>query len=140
MSSPTLLITDKDNHQLRTMLELGAGSADERDRVNWEALQEEIEKAKVVPLETIPTDVVTMHSRVRIVDMRTGEQMVFQLVYPYEANYAENRISVLAPIGTALLGYPAGTVIEWRVPSGRRRLRIEAVEQPTKAIRKHAAA
>jgi regulator of nucleoside diphosphate kinase len=104
-------------------------TAKEHDRANWDALAKEVEAAQVVPCSEIPSDVVTMHSRVRIVDLRTGEQRVFQVVYPRDANFAENKISVLAPIGTALLGYPAGTEITWAVPSGTRRLRIEAVEQ-----------
>lgn len=126
-----LMITDADSRYLRTMLEHVAYS-NHQDRVNCDALAEEIDRAQIVPMEEIPADVVTMHSRVRIVDLRTGEQRIFQLVYPHEANYAENRISVLAPIGVALLGYAAGTEITWNVPSGERRLRIEGVEHPRK--------
>lgn len=124
-----LVITDKDARKLRMLLEHNHGIS-ERDQVQWQTLEEEIEKASIVPPDQIPSDVVTMHSRVRIVDMRTGEQLVYQIVYPHEANYSEKRISILAPIGTALLGYPVGTEIDWQVPSGTRRLRIEAVEQP----------
>ncbi len=132
-----LLMTEKDADKLRALLDACNGSTgfDEMDRV---ALEEEIEKAIIVPREKLPADVVTMHSRVRIIDMRTGEQLVYQVVYPHEANYAEKRISILAPIATALLGCAAGTEIEWKVPSGTRRLRIEAVEQPPE-VRKVAA-
>ncbi len=129
MGAPNLLISDKDISQLRLMLENNA-AGDGRDGIDWAALEEEIERAKVVPSDRIPADVVTMRSRVRIVDMRTGEQRVFRIVYPHEANFAEGKISVLAPIGMALLGCSAGTEVEWNVPSGLRRLLIEAVEQP----------
>lgn len=133
-----LTMTDADSRRLRALLEHASNAA--QDRANWEALADEIDKANVVRAEDIPADVVTMHSRVRIVDLRTGEQRVFELVYPSEANYAENKISVLAPIGMALLGYSAGTEISWNVPSGIRRLRIEAVEhQPEAAKRRNAA-
>lgn len=125
----SLLMTEKDADRLRSLLASCDGLRG-IDDVHRLALEEEIEKATIVPRKKLPADVVTMHSRVRIVDMRTGEQLVYQIVYPHEANYAEKRISVLAPIGTALLGYSAGTEIEWKVPSGSRRLRIEAVEQP----------
>ncbi len=128
MSQNHLLITDTDAHQLRMLLE-GAALSCDRDRIQLDVLEEEIEKARIVPQAQIPSNVVTMRSRVRIVDMRTGEQLVYQIVYPHEANYAAQKISILAPIGMALLGYAAGTEIEWRVPSGSRRLRIEAVEQ-----------
>jgi regulator of nucleoside diphosphate kinase len=134
-----LLITENDARHLRTMLERPELFS-ERDRVQCQALEEEIERAKVVPSDQIPSDVVTMHSRVRIVDMRTGEQLVYQIVYPHEANYSEKRISILAPIGMALLGYSAGTEIDWTVPSGSRRLRIEAVEHQSASARRRTAA
>jgi regulator of nucleoside diphosphate kinase len=133
------MITDQDFRQLRQMLEHTTFTS-AQDRMHLQALEEEIENAGVVPSDKIPPDVVTMHSRVRISDMRTGEQMIFRLVYPHEANYADKRISVLAPIGMALLGYSAGTEIEWKVPSGSRRLRIEAVEHQPQAARKRTAA
>jgi regulator of nucleoside diphosphate kinase len=122
------------------MLLEGTDLRSERDRVQLDVLEEEIERAKIVPQAQIPPDVVTMRSRVRIVDMRTGEQLVYQIVYPHEANYAAQKISILAPIGMALLGYSTGTEIEWQVPSGSRRLRIEAVEQQPNSSRSSAAA
>jgi regulator of nucleoside diphosphate kinase len=112
----------------------------ERDLEQWETLQQEVDRARVVASHEMPSDIVTMYSRVRIVDMRTGEQLVYQIVYPHEANYMQRKISVLAPIGTALLGYAAGTEIEWKVPSGTRRLRIEAVEQPREVMQTQTAA
>lgn len=133
------MITDSDAIQLRTMLDRPELFS-ERDRPQWEALEEELEKAKVVSSDQIPADVVTMRSRVRIVDLRTGEQLVYRIVYPHEANYAANKISILAPIGMALLGYSAGTEIDWNVPSGSRRLRIEAVEHQPESARKQLAA
>ena len=139
MSQNHLLITDTDAHQLRMLLE-GAPLGSERERLQLDVLEEEIERARIVPKAQIPPDVVTMRSRVRIVDMRTGEQLVYQIVYPHEANYAAQKISILAPIGMALLGYSAGTEIEWQVPSGSRRLRIEAVEQEPRRSLSSAAA
>ena len=139
MSQTHLLISDADAQQLRMLLE-GAAVHSERDRTQLDILEEEIERARIVPRAQIPSDVVTMRSRVRIVDMRTGEQLVYQIVYPHEANYAAQKISILAPIGMALLGYSVGTEIEWRVPSGSRRLRIEAVQQQSDVSRSNAAA
>jgi regulator of nucleoside diphosphate kinase len=133
------MITDTDARQLRTMLNRPELFS-ERDRLQLEALEEELEKSRVVPSQQIPADVVTMRSRVRIVDMRTGEQLVYRIVYPHEADYAAKKISVLAPIGMALLGYSAGTEIAWKVPSGTRRLRIEAVEHQPESARKQMAA
>ena len=76
-----------------------------------------------------------MNSRVRVKDLNNGRETTYQIVFPGDADVARNRISVLAPIGTGLLGYSAGATLEWRVPSGIRRFRILAVEyQPVAAI------
>jgi len=135
----SLLITDQDAKKLRILVESAAYSAS-YDRAQLEMLEEEMDRAVVVPRHQIPEDIVTMHSRVRILDLRTGEQMVLQLVYPHEAKYAEGKISILAPIGMALLGYPVGAEVQWRVPSGTRHLRIEAVEHQPEAARRRIAA
>jgi regulator of nucleoside diphosphate kinase len=140
MNTQLPLLTEKDAVHLRRMLLTRSDSFSGRDLEQWYALEQEIDRAHVVDHHELPPDVVTMHSRVRIVDMRTGEQVVYQIVYPHEANYAQHKISVLAPIGTALLGYAEGMEIEWQVPSGIRRLRIEAVEQPQEGLRAKAAA
>jgi regulator of nucleoside diphosphate kinase len=90
-------------------------------------LEEELDRAELVQQKDIPADVITMRSTVRLKDLATSEEMIYQLVFPTEANYEEGRISVLAPIGTAMLGYKRGDVIEWQVPSGSRRLSVEEV-------------
>ena len=78
--------------------------------------------------EEMPADVVTMHSLVRFVDEDNGEEQTVTLVYPFEADAALGRVSVLAPIGTALLGLRVGQRIDWQVPSGgTRRLRVVQV-------------
>ncbi len=75
----------------------------------------------------IPANVVTMNSRVVLHDLGSGEEKTYTLVFPRNANVDTGAISVLAPVGTAILGYAAGDEIEWRVPSGTRRFRIEEV-------------
>jgi len=74
-----------------------------------------------------------MNSRVRVEDLDSGHVYAYQIVFPKDADFSRNRISVLAPIGTALLGYGAGTTVEWQVPSGMRHLRILDVEFQPKA-------
>ena len=89
----------------------------------------------MVPRAEIPPDVVTMGSTVRLTDLQTGEEETYTLVYPNDADIDENKLSVLAPIGTALLGYRAGDVVEWPVPAGVRRFRVEEVlSQPARAL------
>ena len=87
----------------------------------------ELERAEVVLSDEIPDDVVTMNSTVVLRDVDTGETETYTLVYPNHANIARGRLSVLAPVGTAILGYQVGDVVRWRVPSGMRRLRVEEV-------------
>ena len=100
---------------------------------NQAALAGELRRARVVPRSRIPRDVVTMNSTVRVRDQETGEEETYTLVYPREADIEANRLSVLAPVGTALLGYRAGDVVEWPVPAGVSRFRIEEVLQPRSA-------
>ena len=87
----------------------------------------ELERAEVVLSDEIPDDVVTMNSTVVLRDLDTGETETYTLVYPNHANIARNRLSVLAPVGTAILGNHVGDVVRWRVPAGVRRLRVEEV-------------
>lgn len=133
INQPKVTLTELDARSLRMLLN-GAHGVREIDWPQLRALEAEMDRADIVPSHRIARDVVRMYSRVRIVDLRTGEQLVYQIVYPHEADYSKSKISVLAPIGTALLGYRAGTEIEWKVPSGTRRLRIEAVEQQSERL------
>lgn len=95
-------------------------------------LRQELDRAIVVSSMAIPPDVATMNSRIRYVDETTGERRTVSLVYPAQADAEAGRVSVLEPVGTALLGLSAGQAIEWTFPDGsRRRLKLEAVlEQP----------
>jgi len=86
-------------------------------------LSDELDRAIVVPLERMPDDVVTMHSRCIYVDESTGTTREVELVYPEEADPAKGKISVLAPVGSALLGLAAGHSIDWELP-GRKVHRI----------------
>ena len=90
-------------------------------------LAEEIGRARVVPQTAIPPDVVTMNSRVKIRDSATGQIKELTLVYPKDAKPDAGRVSVLAPIGSALLGLHIGQTIEWPLPGGRTK-RITVVE------------
>lgn len=89
-----------------------------RDRDHLESLQNELDRAHVVDASAIPHDVVTMNSQVRIEDVDTGMENVFTLVFPSDASIPEKKLSILAPIGTALLGSRAGGTVDWPVPAG----------------------
>lgn len=100
-------------------------------RDELQGLEAELDQARMVASRDVPEDLVTMNSRVRFIDLDTGEEMVCSLVFPDEADIDQNKVSVLAPIGTALLGYRAGETLELTVPTGLRRLKIiEILYQP----------
>ncbi|HZP03048.1 MAG TPA: nucleoside diphosphate kinase regulator [Terriglobia bacterium] len=122
----TIVITESNRTRLEELLGYARGLAP-RDRRYLESLEEELDRAEVVAANEIPPDVVTMNSRVRVRDLDSGMERVYTIVFPRDADPAHNRISILAPIGTALLGYRVGDVIEWEVPAGTRRLRVEEV-------------
>jgi regulator of nucleoside diphosphate kinase len=97
-------------------------------------LEAELERAEVVDPERVPKNVVTMNSTVRLRDLDTNEIETYTLVFPEQADIANNKLSVLAPVGTAILGQRVGDVLRWQVPGGWRRLKIERVlYQPERA-------
>jgi regulator of nucleoside diphosphate kinase len=94
----------------------------------------ELQRAEIVPSDEVPDDVVTMNSTVVLRDLDTGEMETYTLVYPNHADIARNRLSVLAPVGTAILGYHVGDVVRWGLPAGVRRLQVdEVLFQPERA-------
>jgi len=95
-------------------------------------LRRELERAIVVSSAAVPPDIATMNSRVRYTDEKNGATRTVSLVYPIEADATKGKVSVLAPVGTALLGLSEGQSIEWDFPDGsRRRLKLEqVVHQP----------
>jgi regulator of nucleoside diphosphate kinase len=92
-----------------------------------DALQAELNRAQVVSDRSVAKDVVTMDSVVMLRDLDTNKTETYTLVYPDRADIANHQLSVLAPIGTAILGYRVGDELRWRVPEGWRRLRVEQV-------------
>lgn len=104
-----------------------------RDHTLLDRLEGELSRAKVVSGKRISANVVTMNSRVRVTDLDTGKEATYQIVFPRDANASKSMISVLAPIGTALLGFKVGSEIEWETPGGLRRLRIDAIEYQPEA-------
>ncbi|KFN47811.1 hypothetical protein N787_07670 [Arenimonas metalli CF5-1] len=93
-----------------------------------QSLGAELERARVLPAEQVPGDVVTMNATVTCVDEVSGETHQFTLVFPQDADVATGRVSVLAPVGSALLGLSVGQAIDWQAPGGRAlRLRVTSV-------------
>lgn len=118
---PQIHLTQDDADRLFRLVESQPGK-------RFEKLESELLRAKVVPREKIPADVVTMNSRVIFENETTGERREVTLVYPGSADIDAGMISVLVPIGTALLGLRVGQSIDWELPGGAsQRYRIVAV-------------
>ena len=127
-----IYITKADSERLRRLID-GRRAGNAFDLEYLDTLEQELDRADIVEPEAIPRDVVTMNSEVRLRDLDSGDVKVCRLVFPTQPR-TENGVSILAPIGTAILGYQVGDVIEWRVPKGVRRLQVvEILYQPEAA-------
>jgi|SRR6218665_979172 len=129
---PRIVVTSTDMERLRTLIDTTSGD-------QAEALDTELLRAEVVEASAIPPDVVTMNSRVVYQDKDTQETREVTLSYPQDASLERGRVSVLAPVGAALLGLSVGQEIEWQQPGGKaKRLRILSVTyQPQAAGETH---
>jgi regulator of nucleoside diphosphate kinase len=129
MNNRTIYITAQDMEQLKKLL------SEEKNRHGYgngrgehlKGLEAELNRSKCIANNKVPQDVITMHSEARLIDLDSGEELVYTLVFPNEADIRQDKISVLAPIGTAMLGYRVGDMFEWPVPDGVRRLQVKDV-------------
>jgi len=127
---PSIIVSTRDMARLEALLDSPALSR----HPAAVALSQELERAQVLPPEEIPAGIVTMHSRVDCEDELHDEQHSLTLVYPHEADFDKGRVSVLAPVGSALLGLSVGQTIDWTAPGGRQlRLRVIAVHYQPEA-------
>lgn len=124
MNPPLLQISSDDHRKLSLLLghtptsALGPAQA---------KLREELKRALVLDPSALPADVVAMGTEVELLDLATGEVEIYVLSYPEKADPTQGRLSVLAPIGTAIIGYRQGDEIHWPTPGGLRRILIRAV-------------
>jgi len=130
MAKKVIYITDSDKKLLKQLIRDARALGSEHE-VHVKELEEELNRGKVVKSKDIPKDVITMNSKIRLKDLDTREEMIYWLVFPDDADPDQSKISILAPVGTALLGYRVGDVIEWKVPAGLRKLKVlEVLYQP----------
>jgi len=126
MARRKIIITETDHDRLQALLDsefaTAIGPSEYLDN-----LRMELDRAEIVRPKDVPRNVVTMNSTVVFRDLDTNEKETYTLVFPDSADIANDRLSVLAPVGTAILGERVGDVIKWRVPQGWRRLKIEHV-------------
>lgn len=112
-TKPDIIISTLDVERLEKLLETLAN-----DAVGKEELEIELERAEIVEPEEIPSNVVSMNSTVRFKVASSDEEFEYTLVYPKDADGTNNKISILAPVGSAMLGLKEGDEIEWPKPGG----------------------
>jgi regulator of nucleoside diphosphate kinase len=129
MRKRPIVVTESDERILRGLLSRQTEES-MRDQAHLLELHSELERACILPVDELPADVITLHSQIRLLDLERRRRIDYTLVLPLESDVSVRRISVLAPLGTALLGFREGDEVEWMMPGGMRRLRIERVRQP----------
>lgn len=112
-----IIVTETDKQRLQALVE-------QHDTPASDALDAELHRATVVEASRVPPDVVTMNSELVYEDVDTSARRTVRVVYPKDADPKRSWISVLAPIGSALLGLRVGQEIEWPVPGGRKHVRV----------------
>jgi regulator of nucleoside diphosphate kinase len=120
-----IVVTEGDFDRLRALVESPRYRA--THALFLTALSEELDRGEVVPAADLPRGIVTMRSQVRVRDLDDDETETYTLVYPEEADIDAGKLSVLAPLGTALLGTRVGQVVEFDAPAGARRLKVEKI-------------
>ena len=127
--SNALLISKSDFDLLQLHLTRSGSNLSDFNKTK---LKEELKSAKVVKDKDLPEDIASLNSIVGIKNIETGQTFKFQLVLPGEANFKQQKVSVFAPIGVALLGYPIGSEIQWEMPDGLKTFEIISCETPQK--------
>ncbi len=122
-----IVITKKDLERLEKLILNEREFGKLRESQELKSLEQELSRARVVKQEDIPNSVITMNSHFLLKNIETNEEETFVLVYPEDADYIENKISIMAPIGTAMLGYNEGDEITWNVPDGTVHYRVEKI-------------
>lgn len=130
-NKPNIIVSLQDLKRLEALLD----SLSDDAFLEEDALRAELDRADVVAPEQMPSSVVTMNSKVRVAIQPSGKEFELTLVYPKDMDATPGKISILAPVGSALLGLSVGQEIEWSVPGGSTiRVRIvDILYQPERA-------
>lgn len=128
METEKLIITKKEYDLLMNHLKLSTNLSE----FNKKKLNNELKTAKIVKKDILPDNVIVIDSLVTIQDVKSGQEFTFHLVTPEEANMKKNKLSVLAPIGIALLGYRSDAIVEWDMPNGVKQFKVKKVTRHEK--------
>lgn len=128
-----IYITEYDMTRLEEVLAIAAMNA-KRDFKHLEGLTKELMKAEIVDSTEIPPNVITMNSKVLLDDLENNQRKEYILVFPKEADIEQNKVSVLSPLGTAMIGCRVGHILRVKTPTGERRMKVQKIlYQPEKA-------
>lgn len=123
MNRKKIIVNSRDYTKLTGIIDGKSGSSE----TEYRELYEELKNAVLVEPDKMPADVITMNSKVRFKDIEESEDYIFSLVYPEDADTSKGKLSILAPIGTALLGYRVGDEVKWKVPAGLKTFLVEEI-------------
>ena len=126
MNSPAMYVTENDLGLLRHVV-AGAHWQNTHTPDDLQRLEAELARRMTVPAEDIPGDVITLNTRVGLLDLESGEAFACTVVLPQDADMAQFKISILAPVGLAILGRRVGDIVEWPAPVSAQRLLVTMV-------------
>jgi regulator of nucleoside diphosphate kinase len=112
MNNDVIMMTEQDLLRIKNILEF-------QNAEDFERLEFELERAKIISASEVPADLVTMNTRVRYLNVQENKELIVTVVYPSEANSEEGKVSVLTPLGSALIGLRVGQEISWPFPDGK---------------------
>lgn len=127
MTDHTIFITSSDAEKLHELIRSVQHTPEYRNSEYIKMLAQELERSQVVEAQAIPPDVITMNTEAVLFDVDANEEMTYKLVFPEDADPLAGRVSVLAPIGTAMLGFRVGDTFEWDTPGGKAKIRVEKI-------------
>lgn len=129
----TIVLTEADHSRLSQVLDVNHSFGDEKMGQCIRELNADLQHAKIVDSDQIPKDTVTMNSKVILRDIDTKDEEEWVLCFPTQADIYENKLSVLAPMGVAMLGTQIGDTIEWDTPGGRAKAEIMKISYQPEA-------
>lgn len=128
-----IVLTEADRARLAQVLDVNHSFGDEKTGQCIRELNADLETAQIVDADDIPKDVITMNTKVVLRDLATNEDEEWVLCFPNQADIYENRLSVLAPMGVAMLGTRTGDIIEWETPKGIAKAEIKNISYQPEA-------
>lgn len=122
-TTPALVISQDDFQKITALLSIARFEV-------AELLEEELERAQLVPHDQLPPDTIAMNSHITYIDLDTGKEQYVTLVYPHDADINTHKVSILAPVGSALIGLRVGQTIDWPLSENKvKRIKVISVQQ-----------